>query len=709
MPANLSLMIRPQSIAVVGASREENKIGNIVVRNLVHGGYKGRIYPVNPKANEILGLVCYPDYKSIPEVADLAVISLPATLVNEVLKQVADRGTKNVVIFSAGYKEAGDEGKKLEAEMVELARERGLNILGPNCLGLVNNEISMNVTFGQGVREHGNLRFISQSGAIASSIFDWADYNKLGFKQFITLGNKAVVSELEVLQFWEEELRNKDNRNQPGESSYQPVGMYLESITRGEEFVAVVKRITHDNPVFMLKPGKTQAAAKAMQSHTGAIAGEDVVLTAALSQAGVIRCEGIEDMFDLARAFAWEEAPKGNRVAIVSNAGGPAVISADVVVEANLQLAQLSDAAKSKLMEALPRAASLMNPVDVLGDAMADRYKAALETVAAEESVDAMIVLLTPQVMTQIAETAEVIGQVSKRFNKPIVCSFMGGSLITPGEKVLNGYKIPSFRFPERAIKALGKMWWWQNWRQLEAGKVAASVSPRNGDVVGILERGTHENRGVTGVEANQILKQTGMIVAETRQIDDDNLAGITAELGYPVVMKLVGPNLIHKTEVGGVIVGIKNEEELRNKYEEIKQRVNSLSEEQKQGVVVTVQKQVDKGIEVIVGMKKDPSFSWVLMFGAGGTLAELISDRNLRLLPLNQEEIKELIVQSKVGKLLTGFRGDQGYAISSLVELVEKLQGLTSSLDGISEIEINPVIVTRDKAYAIDGRIIRN
>src|SRR3989338_3347503 len=472
---SLGNLLSPKSIAIVGAAREKQKVGNIVLRNIVDGGFKGKLYPVNPKAKKIGQLTCYASYDALPSVPDLAIIAVPAMIALEMLESIAKKGTKNVVIFSAGFKEIGEEGKKLEERLKSIAEKFQMNILGPNCLGFVNNNIKLPISFGRAPEMMGNLRFISQSGALATSIFDWAEYNGVGFSEFVTLGNKAVVGENEVLGNWAKRvlslgLSSAEERWRffpsfakegtggavsQGLSRYRPIGLYLESIENGKEFLDIVKRITAHDPVFILKPGRSTEAQHAMQSHTGAMAGDDAILDEALKEAGVVRCEGVEDMFDLARAFAWENAPAGPNVAIVSNAGGPAVISTDIIKQEGLNVAPIDAKTHEKLTKVLPKAANMNDPIDVLGDALADRYLQAMDLVLAQKQVDALLVILTPQVMTQIKETAEAIVKMSKKHKKPIVCSFMGGSKIQEGEKVLNKYKIPSFRFPERDRKSV--------------------------------------------------------------------------------------------------------------------------------------------------------------------------------------------------------------------------------------------------------------
>lgn len=715
----LEKLFYPKSIAVVGASRDPKKLGNIVIKNLLASGYEGVLYPINPEAQEIYSIKVYAGYDQVPETPELAVIVVPAVVAMQLLPLIADKGTKHVVILSAGFKEEhGTEGAEREMALKQMAEERGLVVLGPNCLGLLNTEHKMNATFGQVVNDVGNLRFVSQSGAIATSLFDYAAYCGLGFSQFVTLGNKAVVSENEVLQFWLDERATRAEKTEwknKGMSPYQPVGMYLESIEHGREFLEIAREMVKSSPLFILKPGKSQGAAEAMKSHTGAMAGEDAVLDAALSQVGVIRCDGIEDVFDFARLFSWEVAPKGARVAVVSNAGGPAVMSADAVEESGLVLADLQEKTKKILLEKLPRAASIHNPVDVLGDALADRYAAAVKAVFEDGGVDAVVVILTPQVMTQIEETAEVIGQLSKEYpDKTLVCAFMGGTLVSHGEQVLNGYRIPSFRYPERAIRALGKMHEWAMIsNKMSENKEVGFMAPV-GEKVGtrtverIIAGAQNVQREIlTPIEVNAIFRaaEIAVPVADTVEFFEDAKLFVRKHRGWPVVVKLSSAEAYHKTELGGVITNVGSFKQLGEAITVMKHIASGLREKGDATAEVMIQKQVDKGVELILGVKKDPSFGHVLLLGVGGTMANLIHDRNLFVLPASRDAIDELIKKSKVYPVLQGFRGDKGYAVEKLGDLIARFVDLAQSYDDIVEMEINPVIVTRRSAWAVDGK----
>lgn len=710
MTRDLHGLFSPQSVTIIGASKSPEKVGAIALRNIIESSFKGKIYPVNPKEKEIAGYKCYPNVDSLPEVPDLAVFAVPSAITLGLLEKIGRKGIKNVVIFTAGFKEIGVEGEILQKNLEEIAAKFKINILGPNCLGFANNDLPINVTFGQVIKEIGNLRIISQSGAIAASLFDWCQTTKLGYSEFVTIGNKAVINENDILKYWSSQSVSplRDSRL----SRVYPIGLYLESIADGQEFVKIAKEISKTTPIFALKPGKSKAAVAAMHSHTGAIAGEDNVLDVAFNEAGIIRCHELSQFFNLARAFAWEKAPKGPRVAIVSNAGGPAVLSTDSIDEAGLQMSQFSNETKKKLSAFLPRMASFLNPVDILGDALADRFGQALEAVLQEPTVDAAIVILTPQLTTQIEKTADIIGKLSTRYSQPILCSFIGGSLASVGEKKLNEYKIPSFAFPEMAINTLSLMWKWQNWRDKESKENVHSESPLDIDTENIQSILTsaknNKQNSLDNFSANDVIISSGIATPLTLSISDISHAELFAvKSGWPVVLKISFPGLLHKADVGGVIVNIKNSEELQKAWNKLSTIVESLDVETKKGAKIQIQEQIIGGVEVIVGVKIDPNFGPVILFGAGGKYAEILLDRNLHLLPLEEKQAKELVQNSKIYSLLKGFRDDPVYDLDKLYETIIRLGKLALSMPDIAEIEINPLIVTHKGVWAVDSKVV--
>ncbi len=711
MKRNLSALFSPKSVAVVGASRKPGKVGAIILENIKNSGFKGQIYPVNPGTTDINGLKCYPDLAGLPEVPDLVMIAVPPEAAIQTVEAAGQKGVKNAVVITADFKEAGPEGAQREEKLKEAAEKYGINLLGPNCLGFVNNNCPINATFGEVYSRPGNLRFVSQSGAIATSLFDWCKSAELGYSDFITLGNKADLSENDALAYLRDIPKTAlSSKDAVGLSGVSPIGLYLESISQGQDFVKLAAEISRTDPIFILKPGRTPAAAKAMQSHTGAIAGAEAVLEVALSKAGIIRCNELEDFFDLSRAFSWEDAPAGPKVAIISNAGGPAVISADAVIKEGLELAQFTPEVKKQLLGALPRSASIGDPVDVLGDALADRYRAAAEIILRTDEADALIVILTPQVMTQIEQTARIVGQLSEKYRRPIFCSFIGGSLVIDGEKVLNRLKIPSFRFPERAIAAVGAMWRWKKWQQ-DQKPAAETFSPQwdTDRLKDILAKAQKEKRpALDSLEANEMLLTAGITVPPGDKVDGvDQAREFARTRGYPVVLKLSSPGILHRTDVGGVVTGIEKDADLLGAWDKLEQKIAQLDEKIRPGVRIQIQKEVGFGVEVIAGVKRDPTFGPVILFGAGGKLAELLADRNLALLPLDMSGAKELIARSKIFPLLCGYRGEPPYALDKLYDLLVRLGKLAETLPEISEMEVNPAIVTLNEAWAVDGKVV--
>jgi len=715
---DVTTLLSPKSIAVIGASRTPDKVGGIILKNILSSKFPGKVYPINPNADKIGELPCFPDITSLPEAVDLAVIVLPSSAVLASLDQIGAKGIKNVVVITAGFKEIGAEGEALEKQLLETATKYQLNLLGPNCLGFVNNTTPLNATFGQTENLLGNLAFISQSGAIAASLFDWCQSVGLGFSHFVTLGNKSVLNENDFLSYFStlnsQSLpagRQVSTLN-PGLSPVSPIGLYLESISNGPEFLRLTTEISKSNPVFIIKPGKTTAAATAMQSHTGAIAGADDIFDTALTQAGVIRCQTLEDFFDLSRAFAWEKAPAGPRVAIISNAGGPAVISADAVITSGLELAKFSPDIQARLTEALPRFASIVNPVDVLGDALAERYAAAADIILGSGQADSLLFILTPQMMTQVQKTAEAIGNLSAKYGKPIFCSFIGGRQVSEGEKILNQKLIPSFRFPEQAIAAIGSMWHWQQLKtrpQPEQPNLDIPLPENMDRIKSIISSATAKNHpSLDSLEADEIMSHLGLPTPPSAAVGSlDEAKYFTQRQGWPVVLKLSSPYLLHKANVGGLVTNIWDEHQLEIAWDHLSHKLVELPQITRNNLRFHIQKEVTSGIEVIVGIKHDPTFGPVLLFGAGGQLAELVADRNLKILPVTRSQVASLVSKSRVSKLLEAHPGEPPYALEPLYDLIVRLTQLVPLIPEATDIEINPVIITQNAVWAIDSKIV--
>lgn len=594
----------------------------------------------------------------LPEVPDLVVIAIPAASVVAEIKKSAEFGVKNFIIYSSGFKEIGPDGEKLEAELIGLADQYQLNILGPNCLGFASPPNSLNVTFGKVVQQSGNLKLISQSGAIAAAFFEFCQSVGLGFDTCLTLGNKTILNENDFLSSWV--------------AAPSPVGLYLESISQGREFTQLISQITPHQPVFILKPGKSSQAAAAMKSHTGSIATPDFVLDAALQQSGVIRCSELGEFFDLAKAVSLSKIPPGPRVAVISNAGGPAVIATDTIISSGLKLADLSADTKAKLSAILPAITSINNPVDLMGDALADRFAQSLEIIIQDPAVDSVLVILTPQLMTQVVQTAQIVDEISQKSSKLILRSFIPTS------------------FPENAIKVLSGLWQWQQWRQNESTPLSVSL-PREAVQKVFVESSPSE------LPQNLLTALSIPTPASAFITTFDEAAAFSQKNNFPVVLKTSSDQIIHKTDVGGVVLDIKTDQELSAAFNQLA----SLSP------TLQIQSQIIGGIEIILGCKRDPVFGPVMLFGAGGKFAELIADRNLALLPLNSRTIEHLVTDSQVSKLLSGFRGDSAYDLDPLYQTMQIIGQLFLDFPQISEIEINPLVLTHQGIFALDPKLI--
>jgi acetyltransferase len=666
----LNEMFSPKVIAVIGASESPQKVGAIALKNIIESGYSGKVFPVNPHASSIGDLKCFPNVASLPESSDLAVIAIPAGLVINELKECGESGIKNIVIFSAGFREIGGEGERLEKELIEVANKYQLNILGPNCLGFASTNPPLNVTFGQVIKNTGNLKFISQSGAIATSIFDWCTLKNIGFDKCVTIGNKSVVNENDILKYWSTQKLNNS-----------PIGLYLESIVFGEEFVKIIGQITPHNPVFILKPGKTVYAVTAMKSHTGAIAGEDRMFEAMVAETGMIRCQELGDFFDLAEAFAWKNAPNGPNVVVISNAGGPAVMATDTISSMGLK--------------------AIKNPIDLLGDALADRFEKTLEIVLNEKDVQSVIVILTPQLMTEIDKTAEIIGKMSAKYSQPIVCSFIGGSKIAEGKKILDSFKIPNYPFPERAIKVIASMWQWKKWSQNQLVENSTkNILQNQPEIANILNEATNANqKTLDNAQADKLMSLLDIATPVAKIISSvDEAINFGREFGYPIVMKMSAPGLLHKSDIGGVITNIRTSVEATNAFDRLSKNTE---------VKIQVQKQIENGIEVILGIKRDVNFGMVFLFGAGGKYAEILDDVNLKLAPLSKDSAMGLVEKSRVYKMLGGYRDDPAYKLDKLYEMMVNLGQVMVDFPEFAEIEINPVIITHENIWAVDPKVM--
>jgi acetyltransferase len=701
MGKNLDLLFKPRSVAVVGASRDPSKVGHAVLKNIVDSGYKGRVYPVNPKADSVLGLTAYRSVLDIPDEVDLAVIVIPAQNVPDVMEECGKKGVKFSVVITAGFKEIGGEGIEREKKLLEIARRYGVKVVGPNCLGIIDMYTPINATFGPHPQRKGGIAFVSQSGALLTAILDWSSRVGIGFSNIVSLGNKADLNEIDFIEYLGENPETK------------VILLYLESISDGRRFIQIASTVSRKKPIVLLKGGITEAGARAALSHTGAMAGGATALKAALKKAGVILVSSLSELFDIAIAFANQPIPQGSRVGIVTNAGGGGVVTSDLAILKGLRLASLSSSTIDILRKSLPPMAAIYNPVDVLGDARADRYRVAIENLLKDPNVDALITILTPQAVTEPEETAKAIIELNKLYHeKPIVSVFIGGERVEKAVKLLIDNGIPVYDMPEKAVVALSGM---STYRELRdyLGKIAESIEVYDIDrstALAIIRKALEENRKVLlESEAKDLVKSYGISVAPTKLAkNEEEAVEIANAIGYPIVLKIASPDITHKSDVGGVFMNIRSDEEVREAFRNIIVNVRRYAPNASiHGVVV--QKMVPKGREVIIGTTKDPVFGHIVMFGLGGIYTELFKDVSFRLAPLSLYEAREMIMETKAYTLLKGFRGEPAADIPSVINTLIRVSKLITDIPQIVEMDINPLFVYEEGAgaLAIDVKIV--
>ena len=686
----------PKTVAVVGASREEGKVGHDLLKNLVKHGYKGKIYPVNPHADNILGIKTYPVIKKISDKIDLAIIVVPAPYVGKAVDECIEIGIDSIIVISAGFKESGIDGAARERELYQKIKQHSIRMLGPNCLGLIDTQSGLNASFAADMPESGNIAFFSQSGALCTSILDWAVNECVGFSKFISMGNKTDIDEVDLIKAIENDANTK------------VVLVYLEGVKNGAEFINAAKKITKTKPMIVVKSGGTTAGAKAASSHTGTLAGAENAFDAAFKQSGILRAVTIEELFDYARIFSFQQLPKGQHIALITNAGGPGIIAADAVERSKLKMASFTKDTIDTLRSFLPAMANVYNPVDVLGDAKADRYKFVIEKVVEDPNVDIVLIILTPQAMTEIEKTAEVITEISNHTDKPIVTSFMGGKRIENSLKIMCQRKVPNYSFPERAVSAIEAIYKYTLWQKRPASKTKIFDVQRE-NVASFFGKMKQTGRQhLNEEEARQVISAYGFRVPKSILAGSETEAVKAAEeIGYPVVIKISSPDILHKSDFGGVRIGIKNESEVRTCFCDIIQKARRLMPDAEiKGVLV--QQMITGGKEVILGMSRDPQFGPLLMFGLGGIYIEILKDVSFRIAPIGLSEAEEMIQEIRSFPLLKGARGERPVDINTVVDNILRLSQLVTDFPEIIEMDINPLIVFPEGGgtMALDARM---
>lgn len=693
----LESLFQPKSVAVIGASRTPGKLGYAVLTNMLESGFPGPIYPINPGATEILDRPAYPSVEAVPGPIDLAVIVVPAKYVLDALHECGRKGVKAVIVISAGFRETGSEGLQMEREMVELARQYGLRIVGPNCLGVINTLRPFNASFAVGMPRAGHIAFMSQSGALCTAVLDIALAENIGFSHFVSLGNKADLNEIDFLQAWDNDPTSK------------VMMAYLEGIVDGGRFIEVARQVTKRTPVIAIKSGTTSGGARAVSSHTGTLAGSERAYEAAFKQAGVLRAGSLGDLFDVAIAFARQPLPAGNRVAIVTNAGGPGIMATDAIERSGLRLANLSTHTIQHLRDQLPAAASALNPIDVLGDARADRYQLAISAALADGNVDALLLILTPQFMTDIAETAHALSAAAAESSKPVLACFMGEAHMSEAFHHFAEHDIPYYTVPERAVGALRAMVSQAEWQKTPLPTFERFEADREA-VAAIFRRVRDEGRVQIGdAEARDILQAYHIpIPASKLCATAEEAVSFADEIGYPVVMKIASPDILHKTDIGGVRLNIDSAADVRDSFDLLTYRAQRYQPEATLWGCL-VQQQVRGGKEIITGMSRDPQFGPLVMVGMGGIYVEVLKDVAFRIAPFSRDEAKAMLHELRSARLLWGVRGEPPADIDALVDTLLKISQLVTDFPNIVELDINPLMVFEQGrgVMGIDMRLI--
>ena len=698
----LDKIFRPKRIALIGVSNNPDSVAGIALKNLVGGGFQGVVYPINPKYEAVMGISCYPDIKSVPKTPDLAVIATAGHRVPGLIRECGEAGILGIIIMSAGFKESGDAGRKLEEQVkAEVAKYEGMRVIGPNCLGIIVPGFKLNVSFAASMPKKGNVAFISQSGALCTSALDWAIEQNIGFSYFVSIGNTMDVGFGDLIDYFGQDPNTKS------------IVLYVESITFAREFMTAARAFARKKPIIVYKAGRYPESAAAAASHTGAMASEDNIYDAVFERAGIARVYDIGDIFNFTDLISKRNIPKGSKLAIVTNAGGPGVMATDMLISKGGGLTKLSDATMDKLDEVLPPFWSHGNPVDVIGDATPERFAQATEIVLQDEKVDAVLVILTPQAMTEPTRTAEAVAKISEHHSKPILAAWMGGKSMQEGKKIFMKKGIAVYQTPEDAIRAFMTLAHYsQNLNILFETPRDIPVSFKM-DRKKVRKEFTSEHFNKETILSEDVSKKLidAYGIKTTRpQIASSALkaADIANKIGYPVVIKIQSPDITHKSDVGGVVLDIKDENTVwmtyKNMTGSIKKRMPEATIE---GVSVQPMFRAKDAVELILGIKKDPVFGTSMMIGMGGTAAELFMDKSLGFPPLNETLALRMIKNLKIYPLLRGYRGSTPKAIDKLIEIMIRMSYLAADYPEIAELDINPLLVTPDDAVALDARIV--
>ncbi|QPC85055.1 bifunctional acetate--CoA ligase family protein/GNAT family N-acetyltransferase [Phototrophicus methaneseepsis] len=698
---SLDKIFKPNNVAVIGATEKEGSVGRTIIKNLITNPFGGTIFPVNPKRPNVLGIQAYPSILDIPVPIDLAVIVTPARTVPNVVRECVEKGVEGCIIISAGFKEIGEEGAALEREILEIAQGK-MRIIGPNCLGVMLPFYGMNATFAGGMARPGNVAFLSQSGAICTAVLDWSFDENVGFSSFISIGSMLDVSWGDLIYYLGDDPQT------------QSIVIYMESVGEARSFLSAAREVALKKPIIIIKAGRTEAAAAAAASHTGSLTGSDEVLDAAFRRSGILRVNSMSDVFYMAEVLAKQPRPENNRLTIVTNAGGPGVLATDALISGGGALTGISEGTMNELNEFLPDAWSHGNPIDILGDATPERYAQALEIAARDPNSDGLLVILTPQDMTDPTQTAEALRSYAHIEGKPVLASWMGGASIEAGERILNRANIPTFAYPDTAMRLFNYMWKYSyNLRALYETPMPLDVSDESIDrelVKNLIERVRSEGRRIlTERESKQLLAAYNVPTTPMEITEDPEAAVKYAdEMGYPVVLKLNSETITHKMDVGGVQLNLRNGDEVRGAFDRIKEGVTrAKGAEHFQGVSIQPMIDFQDGYELIIGSSVDPQFGPVLLFGSGGSLVEVFKDRALGLPPLTTTLARRMVEQTKISEALHGVRGRDSVDMDALYNLLVRFSQLVAEQPWIAEMDINPLLASPTNVLALDARVV--
>ena len=706
-PNPLDAIFAPKNVAVIGATETQGSVGRTIVWNLISNPFGGTVFPVNPKRPSILGIKTYPGIKEVPAKVDLAVIVTPAPSVPDIISECVEAGVKGAIIISAGFKEVGEKGAALEAQIMEHARRGRMRIVGPNCLGVMNPLGGLNATFAAAMARPGKVAFLSQSGALLTGVLDWSFREQVGFSAFVSVGSMLDVGWGDLINYFGDDPRT------------DAIVMYMETIGDARAFLSAAREVAYAKPIIVIKPGRTEAAAHAAASHTGSLTGSDAVLDVAFKRAGVLRVNSISDLFYSAELLGKQPRPQGRNLTILTNAGGPGVLATDALVGGGGQLTPISPETLEALNQLLPNAWSHNNPVDILGDASPERYAKTLELTAKDPQSNGLLVILTPQAMTDPTMTAEQLKPYAKIPGKPVLASWMGGTEVEAGETILNRAGIPTFGYPDTAARMFNYMWQYsENLKQLyETPSYADTNDPDRAHAAEIINTARQQGRTILNeYESKQLLAAYDIPTVETRIAKSvDEAVQAANEIGYPVVLKLYSDTITHKTDVGGVKLNLHNAAEVRVAFDEIKNAIlEKASASDFGGVTVQPMLKLGDGYELILGSSLDAQFGPVILFGLGGQLVEVFQDRALGLPPLNTTLARRMMEQTKIYKALLGVRGRVPFNIEQMAQLLVRFSELVVEQRFIKEIDINPLLAVppemeggANRCIALDARVI--